>query len=51
MVLADAEEVHAQPVGQLGLGDHVAEDLRVREEAAVGVRGHVAEGVEAQLDS
>ena len=30
VVLADAEEVDAELVGQLGLGDDVAEDLRVR---------------------
>ena len=50
VVLADAEEVHADPVGQLGLGDDVAEDPRVGQQAAVGVRGDVAEGVEAQFD-
>ena len=51
MVLAHAEEVHAHPVRQLCFGDDVAEDLRVREQAAVRVHGHVAESVEAQLDS
>ena len=50
VVLADAEEVHADAVGQLGLGDDVAEDLGVGYQAAVGVGGDVAEGVEAQLD-
>ena len=50
VVLADAEGVHAHPVGQLGLGDDVAEDLGVGLGAAVGVHGDVAEGVEAQLD-
>jgi hypothetical protein len=50
VVLADAEEVHPQIVGQCGLGYHVAEDLRVREKAAVGTGADVAERVEAQLD-
>jgi hypothetical protein len=30
VVLPDAEEVHADPVGQLGFGDHVAEDAGLR---------------------
>ena len=51
VVLADADEVDADLVGQLGFGDDVAEDPGVGAEAAVGVEGHVAEGVEAQLDS
>ena len=50
VVLADADEVDADLVGQLGFGDDVAEDLGVRPRAAVGVEGDVAEGVEAQLD-
>ena len=39
VVLADAEEVDADLVGQHGLGDDVAEDVRVRQRAAVGSRG------------
>ncbi len=50
VVLADAEEVHAQLVGQLRLGDDVAEDLGVGLGSAVGVDGDVAEGVETHLD-
>jgi hypothetical protein len=50
VVLADAEEVHAQAVRQLRFGDHVAQHASVRQETAVGIRGDVAEGVEAQLD-
>jgi hypothetical protein len=50
MVLADAEEVYADAVGQLGLGDDIAEDVGLGTGAAVGVHGDVAEGVEAQLD-
>jgi hypothetical protein len=50
MMLAHAEEVDPQAVSQLGLGDDVAEDLGVGFEAAVGVDGDVAEGVQAELD-
>ena len=50
VVLADADEVDAELVGELGLGDDVAEDLGVRQRAAVGVEGDVAEGVEAEFD-
>ena len=50
VVLADAEEVHADPVGQLGFGDDVPEDARVRQESAFGVQGDVAEGVQAEFD-
>ncbi len=47
VVLTDAEGVYAHSVGQLGLGDNVAEDLGVGFRAAVRVHGDVAEGVEA----
>ena len=50
MVLAHAEEVHADPVGQLGFGNDVPEDARMGQKAATGVRGDVAEGVQAQFD-
>ena len=50
VVLAHAEEVDADLVGQLGLRDDVAEDLGVRLGAAVGVDGDVAEGVEAEFE-
>ena len=50
VVLADAEEVDADPVGQLRLGDDVAEDAGLGQRPAVRVHGDVAEGVEAQLD-
>ena len=50
VVLADAEEVHADLVGQLGFGEHVAEDSGLEARATVGGDGDVAEGVEAQVD-
>ena len=50
MGLAHAEDVHAYRVGPLGLGDDVAQDLGVRQRPAVGADGHVAEGLEAELD-
>ena len=49
VVLADAEEVDAELVGQLGFGEDVAEDLGLGQRAAVGGKRHVAEGVEAHL--
>jgi hypothetical protein len=50
VVLADADEGDAEPVGQLGLGDDVAEDLGLVQRAAGTVDGDVAEGVEAEFD-
>ena len=50
MVLAQADEIDAEPVGELSFGDDVAEDLRVGQRTACGVEGDVAEGVEAQFD-
>jgi hypothetical protein len=49
-MLANAEEIHADPVGQLGFGDDVAEDVCLRLESTFGVRGDVAEGIQAELD-
>ncbi len=49
VVLAHAEKVDAQPVGQHRLLDDVADDLGVRQQAAVGPAGHVAEGVQAKF--
>ena len=49
VVLADAEEVEPEPVGEHGLLDHVAQHLRVRQRRAVGADGHVAEGVESEF--
>ncbi len=48
-MLAHAEEVHAQPVGQHCLLDDVANDLGVRQRNAVGPAGHVAKGVQAKF--
>jgi hypothetical protein len=50
MVLADADEVHPDPVGQLGLGHDVAEDAGLGLGPAGGVGSDIAEGVEAELD-
>ena len=50
MVLTDAEEVDAEFVGEHGLVDDVAEDLRERQGLAVGVTGGVAKGVEAKFE-
>ena len=40
MVLADAEGSDAEPVGQHRLLDHLADDLGVAVEAAVGASGY-----------
>ena len=50
VVLADAEEVNAHRVGQLGFGNDVADDPRLRECASVTVDGDVAEGVQAEFE-
>src|SRR5688572_28468227 len=50
VVLADADEVDAQLVGEHGLVDDVAKDLGVRKRAALGVDGDVAERVQPELD-
>jgi hypothetical protein len=47
MVLADAEEVDAELVSQLGFLDDVAEDARLPQESALGVGGNVTEGIQA----
>ena len=50
VVLAAAEAGKADLIGQHGLGDDVAEDLRLRQGLARAVEGHVAKSVEAQFD-
>ena len=50
VVLADADEVEADLVGQHGLRDDVADHLVVRQELSVRVGGHVAERVQAEFD-
>ena len=49
VVLADAEGVDAERVGEDALLDHVADDLRLRQQAAVRPEGDVAECIEAEL--
>ena len=48
VVFADAEEVHADLVGEDALLDDVADRLGMRQRAAVRVAAEVAEGVEAE---
>ena len=45
MVFADADEIDADLVGQHAFLDHVAQHLRLRQQLAVLVDGHVAERV------
>ncbi|GAA1810872.1 hypothetical protein GCM10009771_11010 [Nesterenkonia flava] len=50
-MLTNPEDVHARAVGQLGLGEHIAQHLRLGELArAVGRGGHVTEGVQAKFE-
>ena len=49
-MLAKADGVDADLVGQNTFLDHVADDFGMRFEAAVGVGSDVAEGVEAEFD-
>ena len=48
VVLADAEEVDPDPVGEHALLDHAADRVRVRQRPSVSVVDQVAEGVEAE---
>nr|BFF16017.1 hypothetical protein GCM10025699_73200 [Microbacterium flavescens] len=55
MVLADADEVESDAIGEDGLLDEVADGLGVGDQrsgavAAGGALGDVAEGVEAELE-
>jgi hypothetical protein len=46
MVLADADELQPDLVGQHGLGDDLAQDLCVRERLTGGIERDVAERIE-----
>lgn len=50
MVLADAEDVEPDLVGELDLLDEMLQPLRGAAEAAVGLRRGFREGVDAELD-
>lgn len=50
VVLADAEEIDAQLVGEHRFADHVPDDLRMRQGAAAGPGGDVAERVESEFE-
>ena len=50
MMLAKADGVDTGLVGQDAFLDDVADDFGMRFEAAVGVGGDVAEGIEAEFD-
>ena len=49
MVLANAEGIHAECIGQHRLIDQVADDLGVGLQAAVAANGDIAERVESEL--
>ena len=48
-MLADAERIHPDLVGQHGLLDEIAQHLRAGQWVAVVVHGDVAEGVQTEL--
>ena len=50
MVLADADEVDAELIGEDGLLDDVAENGGLRQPLSAVVHGDIAEGVEAQFN-
>ena len=50
MVFADAEEVHAERVGQHRFLDHVADHLRVRQQNSVRAGGDIAERVQSEFE-
>jgi hypothetical protein len=50
VVLADAEEIDAELVGQHRLLDDVAQHLGVLQQHAVGAAGDVAEGIDAEFE-
>ena len=49
-MLPDAEKIDAQPVGQHALVDHIADDLRGRQELAVRTGRDIAERVQSELE-
>ena len=49
MVFTHAEEINAHLIGQHTLGDDVAYDLRIRQQGAGRIRGHVAERVQTKF--
>ncbi len=50
VVLADADEIDAELVGEHGLADHVADDLRMGQQPAIGAGRDVAERVQPELE-
>ena len=50
MVLSNSEKVDADRIGEDRLVDDVADHLRMRQEAAVGTGGDVAEGIQPKLE-
>ena len=51
MMLADADEIEADAVGKDGFLGDVPNDLGLGQQLPVGTARHVAEGVEAELES
>ena len=50
VMLADADEIYPQPVGQHGFFDDVAHHLSVRKQFAVGAGRDVAESVQTEFE-
>ena len=50
MVLAEADEVDPDLIGQRALRHDVAQDLRVRQRPALAVNGDISECIKTQFD-
>jgi hypothetical protein len=50
-MLADADEINPDLIGENGLFDQVADDLRRMQRRAVRAFGDVAEGIETEFDA
>ncbi len=49
-MLADAKSVDAELIGQHRLIHHVADDLGVAQQGAIGAGSHIAESIETKLE-
>ena len=49
-MFTEPDDVNADLVRQRGLFDHVTNDLRLRQQLAVGAGGYVAERVQSEFD-
>ena len=50
VMLAEPDEVDAEPIGQHAFFDHVADHLRMRQQRAIGAVGDVAKGIQSEFE-